>query len=102
MGGSNSSLKNTIELDTFNKDSSNTQKMIADAFNKCVEDVPGEAAKFDSAKLSDAERKCLQEYVVLYSHYCRGAYKKFMDLYNQHQQVMYEREMSGHGSGMQQ
>lgn len=99
MGGSSSALKNTIELDTFSKDSANTQKMIGDAFNKCIEDVPGEPAKFDEAKLSDSERKCLQEYIALYSHYCRGGYKKFMDLYNQHQQLMYEREMSGQGGG---
>ena len=95
MGGSNSALKTTIELETFYKDSTNTQKMIGDAFKKCVLPVPGEPATFDSAKLSDDEKKCVQEYVALYSHYCRGGYRKYMDLYNQHQQQMYEREMRG-------
>ena len=95
MGGSNSALKTTIELETFYKDSTNTQKMISDAFKKCIVAVPGEPATFDGPKLSDDERKCVQEYVALYSHYCRGGYKKYMDLYNQHQQQMYEREMRG-------
>ena len=95
MGGGNSTLKTTIEIETFYKDTSNTQKMISDAFNKCVENVPGESATFDNAQLSESERKCVYEYVTLYSHYCRGAYKKYMELYNQHQQLQYEREMGG-------
>jgi hypothetical protein len=87
-------LRNVVELDTYLKDTETTQGLVARAFNKCVESVEGSEHVFGSAELTEQERRCITEYVSLYSFYCRGGYRRFMDLYNQMQMKQQEQAMA--------
>ncbi len=94
MGGANSTTKNVVELDTYLKDTETTQRLIANAFNKCVESNDTDTV-FGSAELTADEKRCVNEYVAMYSFYCRGAYRRFMELYHDMQMKQHQAQMAG-------
>lgn len=99
MGGGQSAVKAVVEQDTYIKDTETTQRLVASAFNKCVRPVEGSDEVFGSAELTADEKRCINEYVSMYSFYCRGAYRRFMDSYNQLQMKQQEQAMAMQGGG---
>ena len=94
MGNSSSAgvVRGYVELDTYRKDIETTQQVIAHAFAKCVVPLEDQSNPFGSAELTADERRCVTEYMHLYSQYSRAAFGHFMGHYDKHQRQMYEKE----------